>query len=546
MQSFRATRNYRIAKLERAFTTTTTKGAKKDESAATISIPISEPTPEEKQIQLTWRDYDPDGGLPLPSEDLSPHELDKVFSEKIEDPEVGNWILRLMNWRRQSGALIDKQVDFPPEMGVSRRQAYEALMYLRQTYPDFDERSAGVAWAEEQINEVSSEYVARAEKLGLYRRIDNDEQQEDSSPESSDIYGQSQLVEMRRTNEATAKAAEEERLAREQAEEEAELARLKFQPSPEEEPLRKVPGQDPSDELGLGSTASNTATLLRPTQRKAWVKHYEERATLIKDTAPPPISKLRRLVPSFLLTLLVLALSCGLHTLYVPPPTSARFFPDLPPSLTTIATLSATMLLVLIAYRLPPLWRPMNKYFISVPAAPTAISTFLATFTHQQVSHLFWNLILLWSFGRYLHEDVGRGTFLAIFLASGTVGNFAALTSYVLRNKWMTYAFGSSTAVYGVISATCLLRADSDVEVAGFKLPVTGLVLLGGFTVLEVALALRGGKAAKGINFEAHAAGLLAGAGCAGLVRWEVERERRRKEWEKEGEGLMIRMEAEK
>ncbi|PNS19730.1 Presenilins-associated rhomboid-like protein, mitochondrial [Sphaceloma murrayae] len=431
-----------------------------------------------------------------------------------------------MNWRRQSGALIDKQIDFPEEFGISRTQAFEALLYLRKAYPDFDEQAAGVAWAEDQINEVSQEYVARAEKLGLYRRATNDDQNDEQAPATDDVYGESQLVRMRRSNEARAQSEEEARLEREKAEEAARIAKLQTEKTSSSDAGRKIPGQDTSDHLGVG--ASSTATLARPVERKAWVKYYEDRATLIKDKAPPPISKLRRLLPSFLVTLLVLGGCYILHTAYVPPPTSARYFPDLTPGTATISLLAGTMLVVLLAYRIPPLWRIMNTYFISVPAAPTAASTFLSTFTHQQFNHLFFNVILLYAFGQYLHEDVGRGTFLAIFLACGTVANYAALTSYVLRNKWNMYAFGSSTGVYGVIAATCLLRADHDIEVFGVRIPATGLTMLLVFTALEIALLLRGGGAARGISFEAHFSGLLAGAACAGGVRWEVEREKRR------------------
>ncbi|KAG8626002.1 hypothetical protein KVT40_006403 [Elsinoe batatas] len=525
-------------RIQRTFATTRPVLAQNEGSNISIEAPSTPAKPPSQR--LTWRDYDPDGGLPLPSGDLSSTELESVFSEHIEDADVGNWIIRLMNWRRQSGALIDKQIDFPSDLGVSRKQAYEALIYLRKTFPDFDEQSAGVAWAEEQINEVSAEYVARAEKLGIYRKDPSAEQEEEASLASSDVYGESQLVEMRRSNEARAKAAEEERLAQEKADDEARLLNPEaHSQGGESSEARMPPGQNETDEMGVGATGS--AALARPRERAAWVRKYEEAALLTKDTTPPPLTKLRRLVPSLLVTLGVLAFSLLLHETYVPSPNSARYFPDTPPALATIATLTGIMVTVFLAYRIPPLWRVMNKYFITSPGAPTAASIVLSTFTHQQFSHLFFNVALLWSFGRFLHEDVGRGTFLSIFLATGTLANFVSLTSFVLRNQWLMYCFGSSTAIYGIISATCLLRAENDIEAFGVRLPVTGLMLLGVFTAMELALLWKGGQAARGVNFVAHFAGLVAGAGCAGGLRWEVGRRRREREALVETEGLMVR-----
>ncbi|KAF4549418.1 Rhomboid-like protein 1 [Elsinoe fawcettii] len=511
---------------------------------ASLGTSDNKTSPASSEERLTWRNYDPDGGLPLPSGDLKPTELNAVFSEKVEDAEVGNWIIRLMNWRRQSGALIDKQIDFPRDFGVSRKQAYEALVYLRKTFPDFDEQSAGVAWAEEQINQVSSEYVARAEKLGIYRKDTSVEHEDEVPLSSSDVYGESQLVEMRRSNEAKAKAVEEERLAREKAEEQARLMNPKAHTQAEgaEPRTQKPPGQNPNDELGVG--ASGSATLARPVQRAAWVRKYEEAALLTKETTPPTTSKIRRLVPSLLVTLGVLGLSYLLHEAYVPSPNSARYFPDTPPALATIGAVTGIMFTIFFAYRMPPLWRIMNKYFVTSPGAPTAPSIFLSTFTHQTFGHLFINTVFLWSFGRYLHEDVGRGTFLAIFLATGTLANWTSLAYFVARNQWSAYCYGSSTAIYGVIAATCLLRSDHDATILGYRVPLTGLMVLGVFTMLEVVLLLRGGPSARGINFVAHFAGLAYGAACAGGIRYQANRKKQEAEAFTNTENLMVRKEA--
>ncbi|GAM87703.1 hypothetical protein ANO11243_057300 [Dothideomycetidae sp. 11243] len=476
-------------------------------------------TTNQEQPQLTWRDYDP-------------AELAKIFGSTI-DEETGNWIVRLMNWRRKSGSLIDQGIDFEASLGISREQAYAALGHLRQHEPDFDESQAGIAWAEEQIQELTAPYVARAEKLGLYKRIDTDESEQ---AESSDVYGESQLIAMKRTNEARFQEEERLRIEKEKQEEDAALAAAKEASASRSNSSSANSTSKSSDETTLSTGGASSRASLARRDRAAWVKHYEERAVLSHDTVAPEMSVLSRLGPAFLVTLTVLAFSLLLHENYVSPPDSARMYPDIPASTATLGALIGLQVLVAIGYRFPPFWRAYNKYFIVVPAAPRAVSVLLATFTHQQFSHLFWNAVLLFSFGQYLHNDTSRGSLLAIFLATGTAANFAALSAHVLRRNFAVYSYGASTAVYGVVSATCLLRADHDVSLFGYKLPMTGLVLLAALALLDGLAFVRGGAVAKAINFEGHLAGFLAGGLCAAGIRWEEGSRARLQTWTPVGE----------
>lgn len=318
--------------------------------------------------------------MPLVEGDLSPKILEEIFSSPM-DPETGNWIVRLMNWRRHSGSLIDQGISFDKALGISDEQAYAALQYLRRTAPDFDENKAGIAWAEEQIQELSAPYIARAEKLGLYKPIESDEP--DEQPPS--VYGESQLLAMKRSNEARYQEEERLRLEKEQQEEAAVLAAAQA-------------SSTSSSSLTPGATSR--ATLARR-DRAAWVKHYENLATLSTSPEPPKLSLVTRLGPSFAATLFVLLASFLLHELYVTPPESARMFPSVSAGTATLAALVGAQLLVFVAYRFPPLWRAGNKFLLVVPAAPRAAGVILATFTHTQISHLFWNAVLLCAFGRF-------------------------------------------------------------------------------------------------------------------------------------------------
>lgn len=69
-------------------------------------------------------------------------------------------------------------------------------------------------------------------------------------------------------------------------------------------------------------------------------------------------------------------------------------------------------------------------------------------------------MLLLWMIGRSLHEQIGRGDFLAIYLASGVVGSVASLTNMVLRNMLHTSSLGASGAVTGILAAFCTINPE--------------------------------------------------------------------------------------
>jgi len=71
----------------------------------------------------------------------------------------------------------------------------------------------------------------------------------------------------------------------------------------------------------------------------------------------------------------------------------------MPPAAATIISLIFANSAVLLLWRFPPAWRFLNKYFLSVPGYPAAMSVLGNVFSHQQVKHLFGNMLVLWFIG---------------------------------------------------------------------------------------------------------------------------------------------------
>ncbi|KAK4560309.1 hypothetical protein LTR86_005503 [Recurvomyces mirabilis] len=481
---------------------------------------------DEDEGKITWRDYDPEGGMPLPNGELRGSKLQQVFDSNAVDADTGNYILSVLHWRRMSGALIDSGIDFPRGSGVSRDTALRGLQYIRSLDPAFDEQAAGARWAEEEGLRLQEEIQERARSLGIYKQ-DKDaeyyegEEMDQGTPEGRERQGTSVLRTHREEREAVHEA--------EQAEKEAqavrdELAALHTQRGP----LELAGGVQPS--VALTTTGPSgvqfgsgprTAWLPTTVERKPWVKYYEDSANLLKDNVLPSLSTPRRLAPAFLLLLLTLYAANFLSQNYTPPPTSARLWPDTPPAVSTLTAVTLVLGTFFLLGRLPPFWRTLNKYFTIVPASPNPISILGYTLRHDTLSHLAINTLVLWTFGLTLHEDVGRGTFLAILLASGAVGGFTSLTANVLRKNWNTYAFGVSSAAFGVVTAACTLRPNGTLQINGVgEIPFAAWVLaalLGAADVIALRFGLR-----VGTDHWGHLGGMGAGVIAALGLRMRV------------------------
>ena len=133
---------------------------------------------------------------------------------------------------------------------------------------------------------------------------------------------------------------------------------------------------------------------LRP--EPEWVRSYRDEATM-KEI--PEISLLARLLPSGLVTVAVVVVAVLFAQNYNLPPRKARLWPDLPPAAATVLSIIGINVAIFVLWRLPPLWKIMNRNFLVVPAYPYSISMLTACFSHQSFAHLLTNTIYIWLIG---------------------------------------------------------------------------------------------------------------------------------------------------
>ncbi|UCD03304.1 MAG: rhomboid family intramembrane serine protease [Candidatus Aenigmatarchaeota archaeon] len=124
-------------------------------------------------------------------------------------------------------------------------------------------------------------------------------------------------------------------------------------------------------------------------------------------------------------------------------------------------------------------------------------------FLHGSASHLFFNMIALYFFGRVLESDIGSRKFLLIYFLSGLVGSLVfALTS-------SAPAVGASGAIFGVMGASMFCQPKQLIRIYVLPLPLGLVAIL--FILAQVALAAVP-LHASGIAYVAHIGGLVTGS----------------------------------
>jgi len=143
-------------------------------------------------------------------------------------------------------------------------------------------------------------------------------------------------------------------------------------------------------------------------------------------------------------------------------------------------------------------------------------------FSHHQTKHFLMNMAALYIFGPGLHEDVGRGTFLAIYLASGLLGGFVSLANYVLRGIMVTSSMGASGCIWGVTSAYLWIHSEHTFtlffvpEAWKESLQMKGWFFLGLLMALDVFTSIR----QRNVDVWAHWGGMAVGLGSSAWWKW--------------------------
>jgi len=186
--------------------------------------------------------------------------------------------------------------------------------------------------------------------------------------------------------------------------------------------------------------------------------------------------------------------------------------PEFPPSVATFMALFVLNQIIFIAWKAPGAWKILNRYFLLSAGHPRALSLLGNTFSHQMLSHLTVNMAMLFFCGTQVHDLIGRGNFLAVYLGTGVLSSLASLYWHVLTRNFIAASVGSSGAVFGIIGCYFALKDRQELKVPlleGLKFEYRSDVAVALIFALELAFLI--GLRRTNMDHASHVGGLVAG-----------------------------------
>lgn len=451
-------------------------------------------------------DYTDAAGLPFQRHDLAPAEVVKLFGSKMKTPAADK-LLRILHGRRVAGTLEDPTLQVNTAM-YSEKEKKIALAYLRRAVPVDEITNAGLR-AEDELAALEGEEGEGEDNKtpGLLSERFNPYKKGTGKPE---VYTKGVFDAIRAKN--TAKW--QERLRKQREEEEKRKKE-------EEEAAALLGGElETVGERRLGKVRTPSPSM------QNWIDKAQSDLE-----QPPEMKKWERILPSAVAVTVFSGILVLWAVSYSPPRRADRLWPDIPPAAATVGALILANLAVYVAWKAPPLWGILNRYFLLVPATPRAISLFGASFSHQKITHLLANMVILWLVGTRLHDEIGRGDFLAVYFGSGAVGFLGSLMHLVLMNKLHFTSLGASGGVYGVMGAYFWMHRFEGFKL--FGLPpepyngVPGMGFLGLLVGINIAAMF---SRHHSVDIASHLVAMVAGITASRILEERREARRRARE----------------
>ncbi len=149
-------------------------------------------------------------------------------------------------------------------------------------------------------------------------------------------------------------------------------------------------------------------------------------------------------------------------------------------------------------------------------------------FLHGGLTHLFWNMLLLFFFGPGLERVLGTPQFFRFYIVCGVVAVLANLVPDSLAlfsGQAMPSVTGASGAVMGVVVAFVVIDLDRQYFLFPFPVPINGRALLLILIVINVLYALM----ETTVSVPTHFGGMAFGYVYMKLLpRWNAWRRERR------------------
>jgi membrane associated rhomboid family serine protease len=157
---------------------------------------------------------------------------------------------------------------------------------------------------------------------------------------------------------------------------------------------------------------------------------------------------------------------------------------------------------------------PVIPYLSMIPLAVLRMGwiwqfvTYMFVHDPSSISHLLFNMLALFLFGRQVEHHMGSLEFLLYYFLTGILAGIFSFLAYIFTGNVMITLMGASGAVFAVQLAFAAFFPDSIVYLWGI-LPLRAPVMVLGFTALELFLMFTGLRA--NVAHATHLAGFAFG-----------------------------------
>lgn len=116
-------------------------------------------------------------------------------------------------------------------------------------------------------------------------------------------------------------------------------------------------------------------------------------------------------------------------------------------------------------------------------------------FIHQNLSHLFFNMLALLMFGIQLEKAIGSKEFLLFYFVCGILSGALSFVTYFFTGYYNVFLIGASGAIYAVLFAYAVVFPRSTIFIWGV-LPLPAPLMVGLYALIELGSEFLG----KGAN----------------------------------------------
>jgi len=146
-----------------------------------------------------------------------------------------------------------------------------------------------------------------------------------------------------------------------------------------------------------------------------------------------------------------------------------------------------------------------------------------SAFLHGSISHLAFNMLGLWMFGREVEEGLGSTRFWVLYIVSVIAAAITQLV-FVALSGVIVPTVGASGGVFGLLLAWAVFFPDREVVPLFPPIPMRARTFAAGYAGIELLLGVTG--TAQGVAHFAHLGGML-GAWLL-ILRWRARVKRQR------------------